>query len=106
MPPASPESLGLHCEDRAWSFLQPDTRDRLEVVSQEEAAARLVRWLEAELRRTDRSRVLLIFLHRETLLLLLSCRWRRGRGWGRVFATGRRWRARSWQPLAGRARAC
>ena len=45
MPPASPESLGLQCEDRAWSLLQPDTRERLEVVSQ---------WLEAELRRTDR----------------------------------------------------
>ena len=42
------------------------------MVSQEEAAARLLRWLEAELRRTDRSRVLLLFLPRETLLLLLS----------------------------------
>ena len=45
MPPASPESLGLQCEDRAWSLLQPDTRERLEVVSQEEAAARLLKWL-------------------------------------------------------------
>ena len=32
---------------RAWSLLQPDTRERLEVVSQEEVAARLLRWLEA-----------------------------------------------------------
>ena len=55
MPPASLESLGFQCEDRAWSFLQPDNRERLEVVSQEEAAAQLLRWLEAELRRTDRS---------------------------------------------------
>ena len=72
VPLASLESLGFQCEDRAWSFLQPDTRKRLEVVSQEEAAARLLRWLEAELRRTERSGVLLVFLHRETLLLLLS----------------------------------
>ena len=72
MSPASPESMGLQCEDRVWSPLQPDTRERLEVVSQEEAAARLLRWLEAELRRTDRSGMLLVFLHRETLLLLLS----------------------------------
>ena len=43
VPPVSPESLGLQCEDRAWSLLQPDTRERLEVVSQEEAAARLLR---------------------------------------------------------------
>ena len=55
MPPASPERLGLQCKDRAWSLLQADTRERLEVVSQEEVAARLLRWLEAELRRTNRS---------------------------------------------------
>ena len=72
MPPASLDSLGFQCKDRAWSFLQRDTRERLEVVSQEEAAAWLLRWLEAELRRTVRSGVLLVFLCRETLLLLLS----------------------------------
>ena len=55
MPPASLESLGFQCEDRAWSFLQPDTRERLEVVSQEEAAAWLLGCMEAEFRRTDRS---------------------------------------------------
>ena len=94
MPPASLESLGFQCEDRAWSFLQPDTRERLEVVSQEEAAARLLRWLEAELRRTDRSGVLLVFLHRETLLLLLS--------WLSVEETARLGRSvRCWAALEG-----
>ena len=107
MPPASLESLGFQCEDRAWSFLQPDTRERLEVVSQEEAAARLLRWLEAELRRTDRSGVLLVFLHRETLLLLLS--WLSVEERARLGRSVRYWAAlegRSWEPWAGRARAC
>ena len=96
VPLASLESLGFQCEDRAWSFLQPDTRERLEVVSQEEAAAPLLRWLEAELRCTNRSGVLLVFLHRETLSCSSpGCRWRTRQGWGGVFAAGRRWKART-----------
>ena len=102
MPPASLESLGFQCEDRAWSFLQPDTRERLEVVSQEEAAARLLRWLEAELRSTNRSGVLLVFLHRETLLLLLF--WLSVEETARLGQSVRCW-ARSWEPWAGRERA-
>ena len=107
MPPASPESLCLQCEDRAWSLLQADTRERLEVVSQEEVAARLLRWLDAELRRTNRSGCTSSSCTgRPCSCSSPGCRWRRGRGWGGVFATGRRWRARSLEPLAGRVRAC
>ena len=64
------------------------------MVSQEEAAARLLKWLEAELRCTDRSGVLLVFLHRETLLLLLS--------WLSVEETARLGRSvRCWAALEG-----
>ena len=54
----------------------------------------LLRWLEAELRRTTRSGVLLVFLHRETLLLLLS--------WLSVEETARLgWSVRYWAALEG-----
>ena len=72
------------------------------MVSQEEAAARLLGWLEAELSRTDRSGVLLVFLHRETLLLLLS--WLSVEEMARLGQSVCCW-ARSWEPWAGRARA-